>query len=97
MKTEKQIAQHYLRTKILGAYETTDIIWQSDSEGKMRRTFDDSFVYADDEQLIIERDMEVDGKIFGVHSVFPIKVTSTPTKKLLQIIENDCEKSLKNQ
>ena len=97
MKTEKQIAQHYLRTKILGAYETTDVIWQSDSEGEMRRTFDDSFVYADDDQLIIERDMEVDGKVFGVHSVFPIKTTSTTTKKLLQIIENDCEKSLKNQ
>jgi len=97
MRNEKEIAQHYLRTKILGAYETTDVIWQSDSEGEMRRTFDDSFVYADDDQLIIERDMEVDGKVFGVHSVFPIKTTSTPTKKLLQIIENDCEKSLKNQ
>lgn len=36
MRNEKQIAQHYLRTKILGAYETTDVIWQSDSEGEMR-------------------------------------------------------------
>lgn len=97
MKTEKQIAQQYLKTKILGAYETTDVIWQTDSAGKMRRTFDDSFVYADDDKLIVERDMEVEGKIIGVHSVFPIKPTSTPTKKLLTIIENDCEKSLKNQ
>ena len=96
MRNEQQIAQHYLRTKILGAYETTYVIWQSDSEGNLRRTFDDSFVYADDTSHTIERDMAVEGKIFRVHSVFPIKNTSTPTKKMLAIIGNDCELSLKN-
>lgn len=34
MRNEKEIAQHYLQTKILGAYETADVIWQSDSEGE---------------------------------------------------------------
>lgn len=96
MRNEKEIAQHYLRTKILGAYETTDVIWQSDSEGNRHRTFDDSFVYSDDTHHTIERDMEVEGKIFRVHSVFPINNTSTPTKKMLTIIGNDSEKALKN-
>lgn len=96
MRNEKEIAQHYLRTKILGAYENADLIWQSDSDGNLKRTFDDSFVYSDDKHHTIERDMEVDGKVFRVHSVFPIKSTSTPTKKILKIIESDCEKSLKN-
>lgn len=97
MRNEKEIAQHYLRTKILGAYETTEVIWQSDSEGNLKRTFADSFVYSDDTHHTIERDMEVDGKVFCVHSVFPINSTSTPTKKMLTVIGNDCEKSLKNQ
>lgn len=96
MRNETEIAQHYLRTKILGAYETTDVIWQSDSEGNRHRTFDDSFVYSDDTHHTIERDMEVEGKIFRVHSVFPINNTSTPTKKMLTIIGNDCEKAPKN-
>lgn len=34
MRNEKEIAQHYLRAKILGAYETSDVVWQSDSQGK---------------------------------------------------------------
>jgi hypothetical protein len=96
MRNEKEIAQHYLRTNILGAYETTDVIWQSDSEGTRHRTFDDSFVYSDDTHHTIERDMEVEGRIFRIRSVFPISNTSTPTKKMLAIIGNDCEKELKN-
>lgn len=96
MRNEKEIAQHYLRTKILGAYETSDVVWQSDSQGNRHRTFDDSFVYSDDTHHIIERDIEVEGKLFRVHSVFPIKSTSSPTKKLLAIIENDCQKASKN-
>lgn len=95
MRITKDEAQHYLRTKILGAYETTQIIWQSDSEGNLKRTFSDSFVYSDDTHHTIERDMEVDGKTFRVHSVFLVSSTSTPTKKMLTIIGNDCKKSLK--
>lgn len=96
MRNEKEFAQHYLRTKILGAYETADIIWQSDSEGTSRRTFWDSFVYTDETSHTIQRDMVVEERVFRVHSVFPIENTSTPTKKILTIIENDCEKALKN-
>ena len=92
MRNDKEVARHYLDTKILGAYETTEVIWQSDSEGNLKRTFADSFVYSDDTHYTIERDMDVDGKIFRVHSVFPVTATSTPTKKMLTIIGNDTDK-----
>ena len=79
-----------------GGREYAETIWQSDSEGTRHRTFDDSFVYSDDTHHTIERDMEVEGRIFRIRSVFPISNTSTPTKKMLAIIGNDCEKELKN-
>jgi len=40
--------------------------------------------------------MVVEDRVFRVHSVFPIKNASTPTKKMLSAIENDLEKALKN-
>lgn len=92
MRNDKEIARHYLDTKILGAYETTEVIWQSNSMGNLKRTFADSFVYSDDTHHTIERDMDVDGKRFVVHSVFPVTATSTPTKKMLTIIETDLNK-----
>lgn len=96
MKNEEMIAKHFLETSLLGAYETADVIWQSDSEGTLHRTFWDSFVYTDEQAHTIEREMVVDGRVFRVHSVFPIGNATTPTKKMLAIIENDCEKELKN-
>lgn len=96
MSNENLVAQHYLKTNILGAYETANIIWQSDSEGDSHRTFQDSFVYADKDSHTIERDMVVEGRVFRIHSIFPAKGVSTPTKKFLAVIENDCEKSLKD-
>jgi hypothetical protein len=95
MTNEKLAAQHYLKTNILGAYETADIIWQSDSEGTSHRTFADSFVYTDETSHTIERDMVVEDRVFRVHSVFPVRSASTPTKKMLSVIENDLEKALK--
>lgn len=95
MRNKNLVAQHYLRTNILGAYETANIIWQSDSGGTSNRTFQDSFVYSDETSHTIERDMVVEGRIFRVHSIFPIKSISTPTKKILSVIESDCKKPFK--
>ena len=96
MDREQKIGQHYLETGVLGAYETADIIWQSDSEGTSHRTFADSFVYTDETSHTIERDMVVEDRVFRVHSVFPVRSASTPTKKMLSVIENDLEKALDN-
>jgi len=59
------------------------------------RTFADSFVYTDETSHTIERDMVVEDRVFRVHSVFPVRSASTPTKKMLSVIENDLEKALK--
>ena len=32
-------AQHYLETKILGAYETAEVVWKNDTEGTYHRTW----------------------------------------------------------
>lgn len=95
MNDENLVAQHYLQTQILGAYETANIIWQSDSEGDLHRTFQDSFVNTDEAHHTVERNMVVEGKLFRVHSIFPVTAMSNPTKKLLTAVENDCEKTLK--
>ncbi len=81
MTNEKLAAQHYLKTNILGAYETADIIWQSDSEGTSHRTFADSFVYTDESSHTIERDMVVEDRCSGAFRV--------PRKKRLYSYRKD--------
>lgn len=96
MDREQKIGQHYLETRVLGAYEAADIIWQSDSEGNSLRTFTDSFVYTNETSHTVERDMVVEDRVFRVHSVFPLEGASSPTQKMLSVIENHLEKALKN-
>ncbi len=92
MREIKSEIKHFLETQILGAYETAEVIWQGDSEGNLKRTFADSFVYRDENHYTIERNMDVEGKNFRVHSVFPVTAKSTPTKKMLTIIDSNLTK-----
>ena len=91
MRKIKDEAKHYLETKILGAYETADIVWQSDLDGNICRTFDDSELSRENDNLMTERKMMVDGKVFTVCSIFPIAPNTTPTEKLLKIIDTSVE------
>ena len=36
--------QHYLETKILGAYETAEVVWKNDTEGTYHRTFEKGLI-----------------------------------------------------
>ena len=87
MRKIKNEAKHYLETKILGAYETADIVWQSDSKGDYHRMFDDTFVTQEEDKLVAERTMWVDGKTFTVCSVFSKLAASTPTDKMLRVLD----------
>ena len=87
MREIKDEAKHYLETKILGAYETADIVWQSDSKGDYHRMFDDTFITQEEENFVVERTMDIDGRVFKVHSIFPSITTETPTDKLLSVID----------
>ena len=88
-------AQHYLETKILGAYETAEIVWKNDTEGTYHRTFDDTTISSNISHHIVERQMDIEGRTFRVCSVFPTVKRSTPTEKLLTLIDNSLEESLK--
>lgn len=88
-------AQHYLETKILGAYETAEVVWKNDTEGTYHRTFDDTAILNDESQHVVERYMDIEGRTFRVCSVFPTMKQSTPTEKLLTLIDNSLEESLK--
>ena len=87
--------QHYLETKILGAYETAEVVWKNDTEGTYHRSFDDTAILSDGNHHIVEREMDIEGRTFKVCSVFPAVKQSTPTEKLLTLIDNTLEKSLK--
>jgi len=88
-------AQHYLETKILGAYETAEVVWKNDTEGTYHRTFDDTAISNDGSQHIVERQMDIEGRTFRVCSVFPTVNQSTPTEKLLTLIDNTLDEFLK--
>ena len=88
-------AQHYLETKILGAYETAEVVWKSDTECTYHRSFDDTAISNDGNHHIVEREMDIEGLTFKVCSVFPAVKQSTPTEKLLTLIDNTLEESLK--
>lgn len=87
--------QHYLETKILGAYETAEVVWKNDTEGTYHRTFDDTTILNDISHHIVERQMDIESRTFRVCSVFPMVKQSTPTEKLLTLIDNNLEESLK--
>lgn len=88
-------AQHYLETKILGAYETAEVVWKNDTEGTYHRTFYDTAISNDGSQHIVGRQMDIEGRTFRVCSVFPTAKQSTPTENLLTLIDNTLEESLK--
>jgi hypothetical protein len=88
---KKTETHHYLETRILGAYETAEVVWKNDTEGTYHRTFDDTFTTNDENRHIVERQMDIEGRTFRVCSVFPKTKHSIPTEKLLTFIDNTLE------
>ena len=62
--------QHYLETKILGAYETAEVVWKNDTEGTYHRTFDDTAILNDGSRHIVERKKDIEGRTFRVFLFF---------------------------
>ncbi len=92
MDRENLIARHYLETGILGAYETANIAWEEESDGKSAPCFDDAIVFFGTEQIKTERHMDIEGRHFRICSVFPADSKITPTDKLLTLIDTELEK-----
>ena len=61
MKPEKTITQHYMETKILGAYETAEVVCEEEMDGKYAPCFEDSLLILHEHQTSMERVMMVEG------------------------------------
>lgn len=91
MDREQKIARHYLKTGVLGAYETTEVIHEEEENGKYAPCFEDATVFFDKAQTTTIRSMCIEGRRYRVRSVFPV-AGHTPTDKLLSAIDADLEK-----
>ena len=84
--------KEYLDTGMLGVYRPeTAILWSSE-EGGVDTIFRDTRYERQDNSLLRERDMLIQGKVFRVTSVFPDTPTATPTDKMLALIDSELEK-----
>ena len=92
MKTEKTMAQHYLETKILGAYETAEVVCEEEMDGKCAPCFEDALLVFHEGQTTMDRFMIVEGKRFRIRSIFTADTGITPTDKMLDLINSDIEK-----
>lgn len=92
MDREQKIGQHYLRTGVLGAYETTEVVHEEMENGKAAPCFEDALVCFDTAQTTAQRSMVIEGRRFRICSVFPPKADCTPTDRLLELIDAELKK-----
>jgi len=95
MDREQKIARHYMKTGVLGAYETAEVIHEEEENGKYAPCFEDAIVFFDRTQTTTNRSMCIEGRWYRVCSVFPAE-GHTPTDKLLTLIDADLEKEARN-
>ncbi len=81
----------YMETGTLGGYRRSFAVTRATSEGTMT-TFRDTSCWDRPEGFTWERDMLILGRRFHVTSVFPWEDTSTPTEKMLSLIDADLAK-----
>jgi len=92
MDREKMIARHYLETRVLGAYETAEIVHEESENGKTAPCFEDATVFFDTDQTTAQRSMVIEGRRFRICSVFPPQADCTPTDRLLEFIDAELKK-----
>lgn len=92
MDREEKIGQHYLKTGILGAYETAEVVQEETENGKTAPCFEDAIVFFDAGQTLTQRSMVIEGRRFRICSVFPPQADATPTDRLLEVIDAELKK-----
>ena len=84
--------EEYRDMGMLGAYHPeTAVLWSSE-DGGVDTVFRDTRYEITDSGLLRERDMLIRGKVFRVTSIFPDATTTTPTDKMLALIDSELEK-----
>ena len=89
MRTEYE---EYRDTGILGGYDPDGALLRETESGEVLTSFRDTCYQHQDDHIINQREMLIEGKVFHVTSVFPMDATATPTDKLLSLIETDLKK-----
>jgi len=95
LKKIKKPSQHYLETGLLGSYETVGIV-DSELDGTAIALFTDTQFKEEKGEICLERQMVVGEKKFTISSVFPKEAASTPTDKLLSLIDKEQEAERKS-
>ena len=95
MDREKMIAQHYLKTGVLDAYETAEVVHEEEENGKYAPCFEDATAFFGKTQTTAVRSMCIEGRRYHICSVLPT-AGHTPTDKLLTLIDADLEKEDRN-
>ena len=89
---DKKVIQHYLKTGILGAYETAEVDDEMKFDDKVAPCFDDAVTNLGQQRATIRRTMDIGGRTFHICSVFPSNAQHTPTDKLLSLIDSELGK-----
>ena len=85
--------EKYRETGMLGGYDPNGAMLRETESGEVLTSFRDTCYQHQDDHIINQREMLIEGKVFHVTSVFPMDATATPTDKLLSLIDTD----LKNE
>lgn len=83
--------EEYLKTGLLGAYQPGSAVKRVMND-KVFPLYRDTMYTEMEEGIELKREMVVGGRIFVIRSIFLSAPTSTPTEKMLQIIDRDLEK-----
>ena len=84
--------EEYRDTGMLGAYHPEAAVLRSSEDGGVVTVFRDTRYEITDAGLLRERDMLIRGKVFRVTSIFSDATTTTPTDKMLALIDSELKK-----
>ena len=93
---QEKIMQHFMKTGVLGAYETAGLSHNDMENGRQEICFDDALVVSCRTQTTTERTMYIEGRRYNISSVFPADTRHTPTEKMLTLIDAGLEKDIQN-
>lgn len=88
----KDILMDYLQTGYEGEYRPRDVVAAIEN-GELYPVFSGTDTCTTEHGLEIRRQMFVEGRRFIISSVLSSTGGDTPTKRLLQVIDNDLKKN----
>ena len=88
----KDILMDYMQTGYAGEYRPRDVV-AAIEDGELHPVFSGADACTTERGIEIRRQMYVEGRRFIISSVLSPAGGDTPTKRLLQVIDNDLKKN----